>query len=325
MSPRNLQQFTNADGSRPTGVEGRDDDSVALARALAAGPGVVEIGAGHYRFGAVLIPNGVTLRGAGAATVVRSNGAPAIFVPQGTTDWAIRDLVVDGEGTGDWRTRRDEGRSGVNISRCWGYEITGVTVRNFPGAGLQVADTPLGDTQRRYCHGGTLERVTAHGNASGIRFDRRGEYLNASSLSVFQNVTGVVIHAGNVKLAASNICSNTDGILIEDKENGSHGAVGTCLINHNERHALLARRVVHGMTISNCCFFYGDIVIEDSQGVLITASELCCDLRVTGAGANRIAGNYVIPHPDICRHFSFAPATIVADNFTAEGPWQPPG
>ena len=319
---RNLADYRNDDGTTPTGNADGQDDTTALRRALAAGPGVVEVGAGTYRWGGVCVPAGVTLVGAGPATVVRSNGAPALFDQRDAGDWAIRDLTLVGNATGDWHQRRDAGHSGVAVTGCWGYELTGLTVRDFDGPGVQLAATRLSRDRAPYCHGGTLTRLTACRNWVGVRFDRRAEYLNATALSVFQNLTGVVIHAGNVKLAASNLCSNVDGLFIEDQENGSHGALANCLINHNERHAIWARRVANGMVFSNCCCFYGDVLLEDCQGVVFADGELCCNLFVRGAGVNRLAGNYVIPHEKICTTFEFTPATLVRDNFTRTGPWE---
>jgi hypothetical protein len=171
-------------------------------------------------------------------------------------------------------------------------------------------------------NGGNLDRLTVHGCHIGLRFDERGEYLNATAISAFHNVTGVVIHAGNVKLSTSNICSNVDGVYIEDKKNGSHGALGNCLINHNLRHALWCRNVKNGMTVQNCCFFYGDITLEESQGVVISGGELCCNLYTRGDGVNRFAGNYVIPHPKICTVFELTSQTMLEGNFTAKGPWE---
>lgn len=56
---------------------------------------------------------------------------------------------------------------------------------------------------------------------------------------------------GSANITASNFCDNVDGLLIQDKENGSHGAVSNCLFNHNARYALWGRRIEHGMAISN--------------------------------------------------------------------------
>lgn len=315
---RNLSDFHSADGRSPDGKDSRDDDSEALCRAIAAGPGIVRIGPGWYRFGDIAVPRGVTVVGAGPGTIVRSNGSSQIFRQTGLSQWRICDLVLDGENTGDWHGRKDQGRHGIMVEKCFGFEISGVTVQRFDGPAIEICSTDLGPSGGAFCDGGVLDRITAKQNLIGIRFNKRAEYIHATRLTCYQNTTGAVIHGGNIKLGDSNFCSNVDGLLIEDKENGSHGAIANCLFNHNERNALWAKNVAYGMTFSNNCFFYGQIVIEDSVGVNIQGGQISCSVLVSGKGVNRVADNYVIPE---AFRFTFTPATIVQNNFTATGPW----
>ena len=253
---RDLGDYTNADGRPPDGRDNDIDDTPAIRKALADGPGVVRVGPGAYRWGDVAVPTGVTLIGSGPATVVRSSGPKRIFVQDGVSDWGIRELVLDGEAKGDWKERKDAGQAGIFVRACLGYTIVGVTARNFAGAGVQLMHT-AGLGTNGWCSRANLDRITATGNYVGVRFDERGEYINATNLSCQNNVVGCIIHAGNVKVAASNFCSNLTGIFIEDKDNGSHGAISNCLVNHNHRLALHCRGVGYGMAIDNCCFLRG--------------------------------------------------------------------
>jgi len=314
---RYLGDFKNADGKPPNGLDDTTDDTEALRKALAVGPGIVRVGPGFFRWGEITIPSDVAIVGAGPATVVRSNGAKRIFWQKSVRGWAIRDMTLDGEAKGDWKKREDLGQNGIATEGGWGFEIVGVTLRNFSGAGLQLTWTNLGASG--WSAGGNLDRITAHDNYVGIRFDIRSEYMNATNLSAFHNVIGCVIHAGNAKITASNFGGNIDGIVIEDKDNGSHGAISNCLVNHNERYALLVRNAKNGMLIDGCCIFYGKIQIENSQGISITSGILNTGLVVAGDGANRIAGNYIIPSDF---SIEFSRLTIVENNFTKEGPWE---
>jgi len=301
--------------------EATEGDIASLQSLLDQGPGQVHLGPGEYLCSGLRIPERVMLVGEGSATVLRLGEGEAIIRQEGVGGWALRDLVLAGNADGDWTEREDRGERGIDISGCWGYDISNVTARNFHGAGVRVFWTALFSGQAPFCSGGNLDRITVHGCHAGLLFDTRGEYLNAVAISAYQNVTGVVIYAGNVKLTGSNICSNIDGVYIEDHENGSHGALGNCLINHNSRHALWCRNAKNGMTVQNCGFFYGDITLEDCQGIVISGGELCCNLFTRGEGVNRFAGNYIIPHPGICERFEFSPGTILEGNFSAEGPW----
>ncbi len=318
---RVITKYRNADGRSPDGAGG-GDDSVALRAALVEGPGIVRVPAGVYRVGGVTIPAGVTLLGAGRGTVIRlAQGAGRVFQQDGVDDWRLRDMLLDGgAAAASWPTRQDLGENGVEVGRCTGFEISGLVVNNFSGAGIQISHTK----ESPYCGWATaanLFNVAAGGNHTGVRFDTRAEYMNASMLTCQGNVIGCVIHAGNVKVANSTLTNNLTGILIEDHENGSHGAISNCLVNHNQTLALLARNVGNGMALDNCAFFTGGIRIENSKGVNLTSGIIACDIRITGEGVNRIAGNYMILRGE---KLEFSPGTILDGNFTEKGPWAGP-
>ena len=154
-----------------------------------------------------------------------------------------------------------------------------------------------------------------------MRFDFRAEYINATHLSCQFNVVGCAIHSGNVQIAASGFNSNKDGLLIEDKHNGSHGCITGCILNHNERYALRDREIKNAMAIEGCAFFYGAIALENCVGVNITSGMIACSLdTLRNSKSNRIAGNFVIEDPPGYT-FQFSPSTIVEDNFDADGSW----
>lgn len=315
-----LTDFANADGRPPDGKDDKVDDSVALKRALTSGAGLVRMGAGHYRLSGITVPENTLLVGAGPATVIHAIGNEPIFRQVDVAHWAIRDLALDGGATGDWHQRTDQGQAGVLTQGCWAFELSGLVVRNFDGAGLQLLATRLESSAAAFCNGGTIDRIEARGNYLGVRFDRRAEYIHATRLACSQNVLGCAIHAGNVTLSQSNLCSNLDGLLIEDKENGSHGSVVNCLMNHNERYALHCRNVAYGMAMTGNCFYYGQILLENSTGVHLAAGQISCSVTTTGTGINRLSGNYVIPEQ---WKFNLTPQTLVEGNFTAKGLWPP--
>ena len=320
QSARILTDYRNVDGQFPDGLIKDDaDDTHALRTALDEGPGVVLVPPGFYRFGNATVPPGVTLIGSGRGTVVLlSKGAKRIFY-QNVNDWRIRDMLLDGGAElKSWQIRQDLGENGVEVSGCTGFEISGLIVNNFNGAGIKISHTAASP----YCQvaaAANMFNIAAGGNHTGIRFDTRAEYMNASMLTCQGNIIGCTIHGGNVKVANSNFTNNLTGMLIDDHENGSHGAISNCLINHNQQLALLARNVVNGMTIDNCAFFGGGIRIDNCKGVSITSSIIACNVKTIGDGVNRIANNYIIIQG---KSFEFCPTTIIENNFTDTGPWE---
>ena len=314
---RQLTDFSNEDGTIPDGRGAGRDDSSALQKALNAGPGIVRIAPGTYRIQAVTIPENVTVIGTGPATILQAYEAQPAFLQQNVTAWRLRDLVIQGEATGEWQERTDRASHGMVIDGCWGYEVSGVTIRNCDGAGLQITRT--NNQASGFTDGGMLTHITARDNFIGVRFDTRAEYITASHLHCHHNVTGLMIHAGNTNIASSNIGENIDGLVIADHENGSHGSVTGCLVNHNQRYAVWAKHVDNGMAISNCCFFYGTVRLENSCGVNITSGLISASIATEGPGFNRLSGNHIIP---LTWTFEIAPSTLLEGNFTKTGPWE---
>ncbi len=313
-----ITDYFSADGHAPNGLDDGIDDGPAIHSAISQGPGVVQVPPGYYRFSDIRVPAGVTVRGAADATVVRStNDHHPIFDQSGVGNWSIRDMVLDGEAPEPWRQRKDLGRVGISIHDAWAFNISGLTVCNFSGQGVRVAQTRI--AAAAFCHGGMIDNLTAKNNAVGICFDQRGEYVTLTNSHLLHNTTGCIIHAGNTKVTQCNIGSNIDGVVIADKENGSHGLIGHCLINHNERYALDCLDVEYGMMVNACAIFYGGIRLRACKGVQIANSQVACDVDVAGEHTNAFINNMVIEED---YGFKFGEATMVNGNFTAEGAWR---
>ena len=313
---RDVADYRNADGLPPDGVDNGTDETSAVTAALRDGPGCVRIGPGCYRFGDVTVPAGVTFMGSGRATVITSNGAGRILSQENVNEWRVRDMLFDGEASGPWAEREDLGQCGICVKGSVEWEISGVVIRNVSGAGIQLESVYSASPFRS---NGTLLNIQATGCYAGIRFDRRAEYINAGTLGCWENEFGCVIHGGNTKITNSNFNSNLTGLFIEDKDNGSHGSISNCLVNHNLQHSLHCRNAANGMLIDGCCFFGGTMDIQDCAGINLTSSIICCPVTVGGVHACRVSGNYVIPR-DLA--FTFSESTLVQTNFTADGPWE---
>jgi len=301
----------------PKNFKDGDDCSSFIRKALAETKGVLNIESGLYRLNDVTIPDNIIVQGAGANTILKSAGGATIFKQSGKSNWSIRDLAIDGEAKG---IPADSGFKAISIDNCWGYEISSVSIYKCNGTGIDIRQTPLEKNKAAFCNGGNLSKITLHDNFIGIRFDQRAEYISVVQLNAYNNITGCIIHSGNVKIASSNFCKNVNGLVIEDKANGSHGSISNCLFNHNQKYALLARKVNNGMAISGSCFFYGKIKLIDSTGINISNGQISCDVQIKGAGVNQLVNNYIIPRS--CE-FDFSPSTLMSGNFSKNGLWKP--
>lgn len=315
---RCLTDYRSADGNAPNGLDDHIDDGPAIRAAITQGPGVVRVPPGFYRWSEVRVPAGVTVVGAAGATIVRAcNDHYPIFDQSGVGDWSIKDLVLDGEAAEPWRQRKDLGRVGMSIFDAWGFNVSGLTARDFSGRAIVVAQTRI--DAAGFCNGGLIDNLTAANNAVGICFDQRGEYVTLTNSHLLHNTTGCVIHAGNTKITQCNIGSNIDGVVIADKENGSHGLIGHCLLNHNERFALDCLDVEYGMMVNACAIFYGGVRLRACKGVQIANCQVSCGVDVQGRHANAFVNNMVIEEG---YEFRFDESTMVSGNFTSEGDWR---
>lgn len=293
-----------------------DDCTPFIRRALAENM-CLYIEPGIYRLNDITIPDNTVLVGSGAGTILKSAGGITIFKQRHSTGWIIRDLAIDG---GTAEPSGDLGFTAISINHCWGYEISSISVYGCSGTGIDVYETPLDKKYAAFCNGGNLSKISLHNNFIGIRFDNRAEYVSVVQINSYENVIGCIIHSGNLKITASNFCSNRDGILIKDKENGSHGSISNCLVNHNQRYAIRADGVRTGMAITGCCFYYGKIKLTDTVGINISSSQISCDMQIQSKGVNLLANNFLIPGS---WEFDFSDSTLLTGNFHENGLWNP--
>lgn len=289
-----------------------------FCQALKETKGILHITPGVYLVNDIEIPDDTILEGEGNTTVIKSAGSNTIFRLKGKKGWSIRNLKI--EGTIADKSPENSGFKAISIESCWSFDIARVSICNCDGIGIDILETPLTKEKAAYCDGGNLSQITLKNNFTGIRFDQHAEYINAIQINAYNNVTGCIIHAGNVKIANSNFCNNYNGMLIKDKPNGSHGSISNCLFNHNENCALKAVDIRYGMAISGCCFYYGKIEFDNCRGVNISNGQISCDIAITGNAKNQIINNYIIPEN---WNFKIAEPTLLSGNFTDNDTWQP--
>lgn len=317
---RNLSDYMCTDGKAPDGKDNDRDDTAALVAALKAGPGIVLIGPGYYRFGNVTIPEKVSVIGSGIATIIRSNGEKSTFNQIGVGQWSLKNLALDGE-RNKQKADPNNKKQGIYAEGSFAFNISNITAYNFTGAAVEFAGTNL--QAAALCNGGTVSNLTLHDNYVGLAFSKRAEYITAVQIKSYHNDIGCIISGGNNTLTASHFCSNDIGILLDHKDNGSHGAVVNCLINHNEKYAILAKNSKHGYNFVGCNIFYAVVKLTNCEGIKIASSNLYCSLIVEGNGSNQIIDNYLIQESTKPFKYELSPSTILQNNFDTNGPWNP--
>ena len=335
-SVRYLHWFKDANVHAPDGKDNMCDYTAAMTAALNIGPGIVNIAPGYYRIGNVTIPEKVILIGSGESTFIRSNGAKRIFSQSGVSHWAIRDLVLDGQTkfgadsnsdigmqslySKDGNSIPDNGKTGLFIENCYAFEIRNMVAHHFEGKAVEISRSNL--NLDAFGNGGTIDYLTLYHNNTGIAFSERAEYITATHIKSYRNVFGCIINGGNITIGESTFCTNETGILLQDKENGSHGAVVNCLINPNMKYAILAKDVYNGHNFVGCSIFDGTLKMENCRGIKIASGTIDCLIAIDCNEVNLIGGNFMTnSYMKTCK---ISPTTIVKDNFTVKGVWTPP-
>jgi hypothetical protein len=315
---RYLSDYKRVDGTFPDGTNKNHDDTSALKAALAEGPGIVKVGPGFFRFGNVTIPEKVVIVGTGLSTVVRSNGEKIIFCQKNVSEWGLKDLVLDGETEAKPLAVPNNGKQGLVVSKSHAFSLCDIKACRFEGIAVEFSYTDLKSAE--FCDGGTVSRLTLCYNYAGLSFSKRAEYITATQIKSYKNTYGCIINGGNNNIGNSHFCSNICGVLIEDMANGSHGSVNSCLINHNYRHAILARKVQNGFNVVGCNIFYGIVELIDCKGIKISSSTLGrIALIVKGNYMNLISGNYIVPGS--LKKNNISKQTILKNNFTDKEIW----
>ena len=93
----------------------------------------------------------------------------------------------------------------------------------------------------------------------GIHVSQRSEYFNICDCMFNGNDTGIKIVGGNTSVQSCNITNNNIGIHVVNGENGGHGIIGNCQINHNKTNSIICESVTNGFTISGNNIWYGDL------------------------------------------------------------------
>ena len=281
----------------PPNRPANSDDTESFNTALSQGPGVVLIPAGHFRIQNICVPHGVTLQGSGPGTILLPAGPGPVIHQHDSHGFTIKDLTILASKSLTPGQPNPAHSHGILISKCYNYRITAITVRGFAFAGIEVTRTPLAFHESAFCDGGMLTQITASDNAVGVLYNTRGEYTVLSDSSILRNQIGLIIHAGNCRIANSCISGNHDGVWIVDHENGSHGIITGCLINHNTRYALFCRDMHNGMSISACCFFYGEILAQRCKGLIISNSQIDTPVTYEQGSENAFLNNHLFPSP----------------------------
>lgn len=118
---------------------------------------------------------------------------------------------------------------------------------------------------------------------TGVFADTRCEYLTISNCILNQCNTGIKIKGGNILTTGCQITDGGIGMYIQDGQNGGHGVVSGCQINHNTE-SIKMINVPNGYTITGTNIFYGDLTVDNcGSQIVLTGNTLACKVTITNS------------------------------------------
>lgn len=247
------------------------DRSYEITQRLA--DGWCELGPGVFYVSGVTMPDESTLSGAGASTKLVMLDGDGACVTMGSR-CTLKDMAIVG-GTDIELDGTIGNRHGVYVGGDGTQRgtIDNVLVSGFSGAGIRLYDT--GYASSSSCQ---ITNVRAFNNEVGLYIQRKSEYNRICNCEFGSNYYGAINNGGNNKIANCNFDSNVTGMLFDNSQgqsdNNTHGSVTNCTFNHNDSNAGYALKMYgcrSGEMFVGCQFFYGSILLDDSQGVVLSA------------------------------------------------------
>lgn len=324
---------------------GDDTDMSTAIQALLDSTGYCHLAPGtYYVSGNIDMPDGAEIEGCGENTVLRlldsvnsgyvlhvnnhsavrgikfsgGDSMPTNLYTDGSTYGSRHGIVYIGNNDGQEPAYAGWHRGSI-IDNCYfeNFDGSGIYGRNVGGGinqGLRVSKCDF-----LYC------RV-------GINLDYYVEYCTFSDCLTFNCHWGCINNGGN-NLFTGCIFHGVVGWLLDnsnsDKGNNSHGSCVGCTFNHIDNMQRpstlgggLAVHIIngdHGYTFTGCQFWYGNILIENSQGVTFSDSLFgnnAVEIEVTGTYPAFFVGNIFKNAPTV---LNVNAGTKFANNWTMSG------
>ena len=203
----------------------------------------------------------------GSATLTLSGEFTLFKVSR--NDICIEGLTIIGD--------KSKNQTGVSFTN-----IRGLRVRNMVFKSIMTAiyGTQCGSTIHET---GFISDCHFKECTTGIFADTRCEYMTISSCILNQCGTGIKIKGGNILTTGCQMTDGWIGMEILDGENGGHGVVSGCQINHNAE-SIKMINVPHGYSITGTNIFYGKLTVDNcGSQIVLTGNTLACKMAITNS------------------------------------------
>ena len=118
---------------------------------------------------------------------------------------------------------------------------------------------------------------------TGIFADTRCEYMTISNCVLCQCSTAIKIKGGNILTTGCQMTDGSIGMEILDGQNGGHGVISGCQINHNTE-SIKMINVPNGYTITGSNIFYGKLTVDNcGSQIVLSGNTLACEVAITNS------------------------------------------
>ena len=303
----NASPTITSDTNNYLAPSGDDTDRTADILAMLSSNKVCRLGPGKFVVSNLQMPAGSALIGSGHETLVRFAGTSDGYAIRMTDYCCVRDMHIIGAESNPTFTSTIGGRHGImwqgnaQQSGANPYKgmINNVWLDNFTGGGITCYNTGYGTVN-------ALEVVNAY-------ITRCWAGINISYWSEFHKFTNVRCEAcyiACVNNGGNNVFVNCDfstaleiGMLMDNSQgqspNNTHGSCVGCVFNHTghagQSNAGVGIKILNchsGFVFSGCQIFYSQIVLEDTDGVIVADTNFGnnnCNVSIVNGGATLFA------------------------------------
>lgn len=296
-----LREVVSAEDFGAVG-DGVTNDSSAIQTALNSGKYVaLKANKTYLASGLEAVVNGGLVCFSGRAKIKVPAGAGLYGIIIRQSGFTLDGVDFEGGNLGPYNVASPTTglRVGVSVGNVFGTgaQLQNITVQNCDIYGFDYAGLYGGEVQIGFVFGKrvTLHNVNCYNNYVNIWCSPRFEYIQATLCFGYSGFAGVIAQGGNNKFSGCSFENNYQNCQLATGENDAHGGFTNCSFNHNAAggKGLFALDIEYGMAFTNCFFWYGDILLQNTKGVQIRNSEIVAStITISGGGVNSIDDNW---------------------------------
>ena len=303
---------------------GDDIDMATAIETMLNQTGICNLGPGTFYVSGIDMPDETTIKGCGTATniILLSSVTSGYAIKMGSR-CVVESVIVSGGTTSPTITSEIGTRNGIlwqgtaipgesttsntpvrgTISNCY--------IRNFSGSGIRCYGTGTGISN---CL--NVSNVYVYNSTVGINIEWLSEFHRFTNVDCRGCYYGIINNGGNNVFANCGFSKNTIGLLMDNTHgqsgNNSHGSFSNCVFNHsgnnNDGVAIHIIGCTNGEIFTGCQLFYGEIVIEESEGIVFAN----CNFGGSSGTQISITNGGLIMYNGCC--FKISPTVIKSGN-----------